>query len=113
MSERGQHVAVEDGAVPSTSRLPMPAERCEPGFGELRDGLLRAAIVDPVASCEIGFDRCPELDGVCLLPKGLLALASVDAIPHVVSNAGFHLALVDARHHTTIDETTEMCVIFA
>jgi len=71
MAELGQHVSIENGPVPSPSYLPMAAEGGEPGFGEFGHGLLRSAVVDPIAAGEISLDRCTELDRVCLLFKGL------------------------------------------
>ena len=71
VSERWQDVSIEDCSVASSSRLAVSAEGGEPGFGEFGHGLLRSAVVDPIASCEVSFNRGPELDRVCLLLKGL------------------------------------------
>ena len=93
---------VKDRPVTRSSGRPVSAEGREPPLCELGNRLLRLAVVDPIAPGEVSLNRCPELDRVDLALERLLALPAVDAVPHVVTHAGLHLALVDARHHTSL-----------
>ena len=67
-------MAFENRPVPRTGGLPMSTESREQRLGEFGGGLLRSALVDPVASREIGFNRCPDLGRVDLALERLLAL---------------------------------------